>query len=90
MIPKNVNKHLTFNVLHSENVVVFRCSIVYNSHGNASDDLPDQPGFGDVQGRVKMHCTRCVLKEVSIVGRVFLANGEPKFPNGRETRKSLA
>jgi hypothetical protein len=37
-----------------------------------------------------MHCARCGLKEVSIVGRVFLANGEPKFPNGRETRKSLA
>lgn len=42
------------------------------------------------RGRVKMRCARCGLKEVSIVGRVFLANGEPKFPNGRETRKSLA
>ena len=41
------------------------------------------------RGRVKMHCARCGLKEVSIVGRLF-ANGEPKFPNGRETRKSLA
>jgi len=36
-----------------------------------------------------MHCARCGLKEVSIAGRVFLANGETKFPNGRETRKSL-
>jgi hypothetical protein len=37
-----------------------------------------------------MHCARYDLKEVSIVGRVFLANGDPKFPNGQETRKSLA
>jgi hypothetical protein len=37
-----------------------------------------------------MRCARCGLKEASIVGRVFLANGEPKFPNGWETRKSLA
>jgi hypothetical protein len=42
------------------------------------------------RGRVKMRCARCGLKEASIVGRVFLANGEPKFPNGWETRKSLA
>jgi hypothetical protein len=37
-----------------------------------------------------MHCARCGLKEAFIEGRVFLANGEPKFLNGRETRKSLA
>ena len=42
------------------------------------------------RGRVKMHCARCGLKEAFIEGRVFLANGEPKFLNGRETRKSLA
>jgi hypothetical protein len=40
--------------------------------------------------QVKMHCARYGLKEVSIVGRVFLANGDPKYPNGQETRKSLA
>ena len=35
--------------------------------------------------QVKMHCARYGLKEVSIVGRVFLANGDPKFPNGHAT-----
>jgi hypothetical protein len=52
--------------------------------------LPTTSPISLVSGRVKMHRARCGLKEVSIVGRVFLANGEPKFQNGRETRKSLA
>jgi len=86
VIPKNVNNHLTFNVLHSETVVVFRCII---PTGRLPTTSPISLVSGRSRGWVKMRCARYGLKEVSIAGRLF-ANGEPKFPNGRETRKSLS
>ena len=62
----------------------------HSSTGRLPTTSPISLVSGRSRGRVKMHCARCGLKEVSIAGRVFLANGETKFPNGRETRKSLA